>query len=266
MAADRRCGPCPGSCSSARRSRSSALIARRGRATPWPTLAWLGVFFVIGAYAIRGVAWWPLAAVCGHRRRARDEPGRRDRRGQSRSGRPLLRRLNVVHRRRDRRRRDRAAAGLATDRSRACRRRRASSARRRPASPARFATLARPGDRVFNPQPWGSWFEFALPDLLGRHRLADRDLPDQRLGRLQRGRRRRRRLAGTSSPTWRRRSSSSRPRTRPSPDGSAPPAGGPSTRMRTARWSVAPDAGARPGLRPPVGALGTPRLRTFGGR
>jgi hypothetical protein len=25
--------------------------------------------------------------------------------------------------------------------------------------------LARPGDRVFNPQPWGSWFEFALPDL-----------------------------------------------------------------------------------------------------
>jgi hypothetical protein len=24
--------------------------------------------------------------------------------------------------------------------------------------------LVRPGDRVFNPQPWGSWFEFALPD------------------------------------------------------------------------------------------------------
>ena len=39
------------------------LIARRGRATPWPTLAWLAVFFLIGAYAIRGVAWWPLGAV-----------------------------------------------------------------------------------------------------------------------------------------------------------------------------------------------------------
>ena len=25
--------------------------------------------------------------------------------------------------------------------------------------------LVGPGDRVFNPQPWGSWFEFALPDL-----------------------------------------------------------------------------------------------------
>jgi hypothetical protein len=24
---------------------------------------------------------------------------------------------------------------------------------------------ARPTDRLFNPQPWGSWFEFALPDL-----------------------------------------------------------------------------------------------------
>jgi hypothetical protein len=26
-------------------------------------------------------------------------------------------------------------------------------------------TMAAPGDHVFNPQPWGSWLEFALPDL-----------------------------------------------------------------------------------------------------
>jgi hypothetical protein len=25
--------------------------------------------------------------------------------------------------------------------------------------------MALPSDRLFNPQPWGSWFEFALPDL-----------------------------------------------------------------------------------------------------
>ena len=25
--------------------------------------------------------------------------------------------------------------------------------------------VARPGDRLLNPQVWGSWFEFALPDL-----------------------------------------------------------------------------------------------------
>src|SRR6478752_9029315 len=41
----------------------AVVIARRGRATPWPTLAWLGVFFLIGVYAARGIAWWPLAAV-----------------------------------------------------------------------------------------------------------------------------------------------------------------------------------------------------------
>ena len=39
------------------------LIARSGRRVPWPTLAWLGVFFLIGVYAQRGVAWWPIAAV-----------------------------------------------------------------------------------------------------------------------------------------------------------------------------------------------------------
>src|SRR5439155_7667149 len=26
-------------------------------------------------------------------------------------------------------------------------------------------STARPGDRLFNPQPWGSWFEFAIPEL-----------------------------------------------------------------------------------------------------
>ena len=41
----------------------AVLIARRGRATPWPTLAWLGTFVLIGIYAQRGIAWWPLAAV-----------------------------------------------------------------------------------------------------------------------------------------------------------------------------------------------------------
>jgi DMSO reductase anchor subunit len=39
------------------------VLARRGRPAPWPTLAWLAVFFLIGVYAARGLAWWPLAAV-----------------------------------------------------------------------------------------------------------------------------------------------------------------------------------------------------------
>jgi hypothetical protein len=40
-----------------------AFLARRGRSTPWPTLLWLAVLFGIGAYALRGVAWWPLGAA-----------------------------------------------------------------------------------------------------------------------------------------------------------------------------------------------------------
>src|SRR5204863_298456 len=30
---------------------------------------------------------------------------------------------------------------------------------------AALRATARPGDRAFNPQPWGSWFEFAIPEL-----------------------------------------------------------------------------------------------------
>jgi hypothetical protein len=140
-----------------------ALMARRGERTPWPTLAWLGTFFVIGAYAVRGVAWWPLAAVAAIagvlvKSRAADlarpEP----------LGTPLLRRVNLV------------IAGVIIAIGIAL------LPVWRPIDPGLQAPLgvvglappgitgalrdlARPGDRVFNPQPWGSWFEFALPDL-----------------------------------------------------------------------------------------------------
>lgn len=139
----------------------ATFLARRGERTSWPTLAWLVVFFLIGAYAIRGVAWWPLGAAF-------------------------------------------AMAGLfvkATDKVREPRATPAGFARLnailvgvlvltgvailpiwRPLDPALGApegvvgnappgitvalrNAARPDDRLFNPQPWGSWFEFALPGL-----------------------------------------------------------------------------------------------------
>ena len=34
-----------------------------------------------------------------------------------------------------------------------------------PGITAALRDMARPDDRLFNPQPWGSWFEFALPAL-----------------------------------------------------------------------------------------------------
>ncbi len=41
----------------------AVFLARRGRRAPWSILLWLGVFLAIGAYAQRGIAWWPFAAV-----------------------------------------------------------------------------------------------------------------------------------------------------------------------------------------------------------
>lgn len=136
-----------------------AWIARGGRPVPWPNLAWLGVFAAIGLYAQRGLAWWALAgavAVMGLLPRGADdsEPATP----------PTLRRLNVVV----------AAAlilagvallpiwrptdpatgvpvGVLTDAP--------------PGITAALREVARPGDHVLNPQPWGSWIEFALPDV-----------------------------------------------------------------------------------------------------
>ena len=140
-----------------------ALIARRGRRTPWPTLAWLAVFFLIGVYALRGVAWWPLGAVAAIAGVLVTGPVAEPD-ASERLGSPLMRRLNAA-----------VAAviivvGIAL------------LPIWRPIDPALDAPvgvvghappgitaalrdLARSDDRVFNPQPWGSWFEFALPDL-----------------------------------------------------------------------------------------------------
>jgi hypothetical protein len=139
----------------------AAFLARRGRATPWSTLLWLSFFFVIGAYAVRGIAWWPLAAVAAvaslHEpslEPAAEPPEPR-----------VFRVLNGVIV---------TAITLAAV---------ALLPIWRPVDPATGAPLgtvsyapsgitdaladvARSGDRILNPQPWGSWFEFAIPDAL----------------------------------------------------------------------------------------------------
>ena len=140
-----------------------ALIARRDGKTAWPTLAWLAVFFLIGVYAIRGVAWWPLgavAAIAGVLVTSRVK----DPAAPEATGTPLMRKLNVVV----------AGAIILTGV--------VLLPVWRPIDPdlgtpqgvvgvappgitAALRDVARPGDRVFNPQPWGSWFEFELPDL-----------------------------------------------------------------------------------------------------
>lgn len=39
------------------------LLARKEKRAAWPTIVWLGVFFLIGLTAIRSTAWWAIAAA-----------------------------------------------------------------------------------------------------------------------------------------------------------------------------------------------------------
>jgi hypothetical protein len=138
-----------------------AVLARRGRPVPWPTLLWLLVFFVLGAYAIRGLAWWPLAAVVAVSGLlappAVQVPARQD---------PvLMRRLNIGI----------AAILIAAAVALLPIWRPVDPGLQAPAGvvgnapsgiTAALREIVRPGSRIFNPQPWGSWFEYSLPAAL----------------------------------------------------------------------------------------------------
>jgi hypothetical protein len=133
-----------------------ALIARRSRVTPWPTLLWLGALFVLGVYAQRGMAWWPIGAAvvaAALIERPAVESVRLER----------PRRLNDV------------LVGLLvvavvillpwwkepdpeTGRD-------GLVSYAPSALTAELRALATPDDRLLAPQPWGSWFEYAIPDL-----------------------------------------------------------------------------------------------------
>ncbi len=171
-----------------------ALIARRGRQTSWPTLAWLAVFFVIGVYALRGVAWWPLGAVAAIAGVLITGPVV-DPAQPERLGSPLMRRLNAVI----------AIAivvvgvvllpvwrpiepGLDAPQG--------VVGNAPPGITAELQDRARPGDRLFNPQAWGSWFEFALPDLPVGIDSRIELFPPVGLGHLREHRRRWRGLGG----------------------------------------------------------------------
>ena len=138
---------------------AAGLVAWRGRARlVWPDALWLAGLALLGAWAVRGAAWWPagalpvvaaaLAAPAGETTLRRPAPR-------------AMRRLNVL-----------VAAVLALGVVVAL-------PWWRPADPlaGRVGLLAyapsglaawvrehaQPGARVFVPQTWGSWFEWAAP-------------------------------------------------------------------------------------------------------
>ena len=133
-----------------------ALVARRRATTPWPALLMLGSFAFLAAYAARGLAWWPLvAAVVAAGLLSVPPPRSREPR------RSVLNTAIIV-----------AVLGvalLATPAWRATDPATGAPEGGLTEAPsgitAALREIAVPGDRLWNPQPWGSWFEFALPGL-----------------------------------------------------------------------------------------------------
>jgi hypothetical protein len=134
------------------------FLARRGRRVPFVTLAWLAFFFLIGAYAERGIAWWPMAAVAAivtlleprpETARVEPNPIRLANRGLAVA--LILAAIVLVPFWRPVDPNVGAPVGTLTY------------------APSELTgalrRIAQPGDRVLNPQIWGSWFEFSVPDL-----------------------------------------------------------------------------------------------------
>jgi hypothetical protein len=136
-----------------------ALVFRRRQDVAWPTVLWLSAFAVIGVYAVRGIAWWalavvpPVALLASGLTSSPAEP----------LGTPTMQRANAVivallvlvgigmlpiWRATDPG--TGTPVGLLTDAPSGV--------------TASLEQAVHQGDRVFNPQPWGSWFEFAIPD------------------------------------------------------------------------------------------------------
>ncbi len=144
----------------------ATALARRGRATPWPALLWFGAFFLVGAWAVRGAAWWPTAAAVGFAgligsgflgsgdpdapagatRRA-DRPARLN---AVLAGALVVAGVALLPIWRPTEAGLDAPQGVVGDAP--------------PGITGALRQLVEPGDRIYQPQPWGSWFELAVPE------------------------------------------------------------------------------------------------------
>lgn len=130
-----------------------AVLARRGGPSPLPSLLTLGVFFFIGLFAVRGIYWWALAVPPIIAGLLPQDP----------TGRPAASSdpPSVVN--------SAVALGLIVLAVALLPwwRESGSSQSLLGDAPLKLTTALEealgPADRMFNPQIWGSWFEFSLP-------------------------------------------------------------------------------------------------------
>ncbi len=142
-----------------------AILARTGRRVPWLALLWFAGFFLLGAWIVRGAAWWPTAAAVGlagilgtgflgSGAATVDIPDTADDRR-----RPLNAVLAAVLV---------LAAVVLLPGWRPVEPGSGAPSRLLDIAPsaltAAIRDVAEPGDRIFAPQPMGSWLELAVPE------------------------------------------------------------------------------------------------------
>jgi hypothetical protein len=132
----------------------AALLARRARPVPWPTLLWLGFLFLLGVYATRGVAWWPLGAAVVVAGLLGPSAAERAWALRPRRLNALLATILVLA----------GVVLLPYWRTPSPETGREGLLLHAPAAlTVELRRIATADDRIFNPQPWGSWFELTVP-------------------------------------------------------------------------------------------------------
>jgi len=128
------------------------FLARYPGPVPWPTLLSLGVFLLAGLFATRGVFWWalvmPVAVASLIRTPVLEIEPREPRLLLNTAFVAMLVLLGLAFLPWWRGGTRDLGSNLLTDAPRGI--------------TAAAASALEPGDRLFNPQLWGSWFEFAL--------------------------------------------------------------------------------------------------------
>jgi hypothetical protein len=129
-----------------------AILARRTERASWSTLLELGVFLLVGLYAARGIYWWGLAAPVALASELGGSPPRRRMDPPSQLNNAIAAMLLLL-----------ALAFLPWWRTAGGEARALLDHAPLGVTTALRTTLG-PDDRMFNPQLWGSWFEWALPE------------------------------------------------------------------------------------------------------
>lgn len=131
-----------------------AYLARRREPAPWPSLLWLGVFAVIGLSSTRGVFWWGMTVpvvIAGSSREPSEREPRADPVSLASTG--FIAAMVLV-----------LAGSFVRWLPYAGEDPPSELIRLAPvAMTERLRGVLAPGERIFNAQRWGSWFELALP-------------------------------------------------------------------------------------------------------